>query len=129
MDLLILMGAARNAGLTLAIHGDKLEICGPKRAKSIADKLGANKLAVIAELRRQATVNVLWQPSLLLTGHDWDSPLGYSLGRRIVRDGIEHKREDCTGRQGWRHVWGGTYCCHCWPCTDANAKEPERQPP
>lgn len=118
MDVLNALAEARAAGLTLAVDGDKLHIRGPRQAKPIADKLGANKLAVIAELRRQATVNVVWQPSLLLTRYDWDSPFGYSPGRRSIRNGVEHLLETCAGLRFWRHVWGERYCSDCWPCTD-----------
>ncbi len=126
MDILTLIQEARKAGLSLSPVGDRLEIRGPREARRFAEKLGAHKHAVLVALTRETTESFVWHASLLA---EWDSAAGYCPGRCIIRNGIEHKREDCTGRKGWRHVWGGTFCCDCWPCTDAAAKVEEGSEP
>jgi hypothetical protein len=53
MDGVTLLHRARNAGLRVAADGDKLVVCGPRRAEPVALLLLAHKPAVIAALARE----------------------------------------------------------------------------
>jgi hypothetical protein len=142
MDCLTLLAEARMAGLTASIDAGRLVVRGPRSADVIARRLLQNKVAIIDALANSLTMSgngntslktpkeagLLLPPISKTYGFEqldaWQLP-GYQPGHRIIRDGIEHKREDCNGQRGWRHVWGGRFCCDCWPCTDAAAMVPE----
>ena len=51
MDGVTLLRRAREAGLALSAAGDKLVICGPRRAEALAQLLIENKPSVLAILR------------------------------------------------------------------------------
>jgi hypothetical protein len=122
MDVLMLIQEARKAGLIMFPVGDRLEIRGPREAKQIVEMLRAQKGAVLAELSREAAAG---GPFSLSRFMEWSELPGYCPGRRLIRNGIEHKRENCNGRRSWQHVWGGRFCSDCWPCTDPIALVPE----
>ena len=51
MDCLAMLDAARAAGLTVAVQGDKLVVRGPRAAAAIAAELCANKAEIVALLQ------------------------------------------------------------------------------
>jgi hypothetical protein len=54
------------------------------------------------------------------TRQPWKSttPLALAEDANFTRRGVTHKLPDCHATDSWRHVFGGTYCCNCWPPTD-----------
>jgi hypothetical protein len=115
-----LIREAANAGLVLVPDGKRLHIRGPRSADGIARRLLAHKPEVLAALQAGPQLES-YPTESALDGFDWNRSPGFCPGQPIIRNGIEHKRPDCPGQRGWRHVWGGRYCCDCWPCTDPAA--------
>jgi hypothetical protein len=64
---------------------------------------------------------LILEPGHRLAGFDWDAA-GFEPGGSLrIIDGIRHKRNDCSSRRAWRHVWGDILCLDCWPPTDTMA--------
>jgi hypothetical protein len=61
MDGLTLLRRARDAGLAVVAEGDKLVICGPKRAEPIVHLLIEHKAAVLAALAPDGREWQWWQ--------------------------------------------------------------------
>jgi hypothetical protein len=140
MEILKLMEEARAAGLVLIPKGDHLRIRGPKAAESLVQKLLEQKAAVLQQLHFQnldavsvtetlenslkdavsETWSVVLVPNHPLADFDWDAP-GFCPTPPIIRDGVRHKFEGCSGRDSWQHVWGERLCLQCWPPTDPAA--------
>ena len=146
MDGLNLLVEAQAAGLTVVVDDGQLRIRGPSSAGQLVQRLIEHKADVLAALTNSPAMGGNGNTSPKTSGNidlplppppqrspaDYPDPWaarGYFPVRRIIRNGIEHKREDCRGQRGWRHVWGGTYCCGCWPCTDLAAMVPEESRP
>ena len=96
--------SAQALGVTVEVCGSELLVRG-NLTSDLKEMLIAHKPALLVYLTQT---------------DPWSLP-GYFPGQRIIRNGIEHKRDDCFGQRGWRHIWGGTFCCTCWPCTDLAA--------
>jgi hypothetical protein len=134
MDILTLLGDARSAGLTVTSDGKALRIRGPHSAQHLARQLGDRKPEVMTALLGVYTSMVYEtsekQPESggsvdgrrvdASRADPWEAP-GYFPNQPIVRNGVRHKLETCTGCRSWRHVWGGSYCAACWPPTDSLA--------
>ena len=124
MDVLNLINQARHAGLRTEVEGERLHVAGPKSARNLVIQLSERKTEVIAALRaisddtewqrkqnpqnpaeNISSASSTCQFSTSTVPDPFTLP-GYSPGCRIIRNGIEHKRSDCTCWQSWRHVSG-----------------------
>jgi hypothetical protein len=63
MDAVALLEEANQAGLTLTVEGDTLQVRGPKTAAPVVERLRAHNPLVMAYLTRPAV-------------HVWSAPLG-----------------------------------------------------
>jgi hypothetical protein len=147
---LTLLCEADAAGLTVWADGDRLRILGPKAADAVARLVLQYKpdvMAVLCERTGRASTtatpsesapdedgtdlgdrpviapgeSLVLHPDHPLADFDWHASDGYCPGRRITRDGVEHKLPTCNSCRSWRHVWGERYCLECWPPTDSLA--------
>ena len=64
---------------------------------------------------------LILEPGHRLATFDWDAPGFDPCESPRIINGIRHKRNDCTSRRAWRHVWGDVLCLDCWPPTDPKA--------
>jgi hypothetical protein len=87
--------------------------------------LKAHKAEILASLRPGTMTKrtIMIDPTSPLANFDWETTPGFFPGGPpIVRNGVHRRRESCTCRRSWRHVWGEDYCSDCWPCTDPLAR-------
>jgi len=134
MDIAELIQEAMRAGLRLIPEGERPAYSWPQEGRtplpaaarssgrlltalcSLAGRMVCNAAeSSPTEGARKAAESGTEQPSpvepvVLLPGHplvafDWNASNGYCPGRRIIRDGVQHKVETCSSRGSWLHVW------------------------
>src|SRR5689334_11527079 len=99
MDGIKLLEQARDAGLAVAVNGDKLVIRGPRRAEAVARLLMARKAEVMA----------------VIAGADAQDDVVATHWREIYRDVLTMRAlydEETARRHAWASVAGRWHLKH-----------------